>query len=68
MHSSSHEGQGVDGLLTDKATLDIFWLKDDSPADPENLPPPEVIAHDIVDDLEAALDQLRPIAGDPGVW
>jgi type I restriction enzyme M protein len=30
----------------------------------ENLQPPEVIAHEIVDDLEAALEQFRLIAGD----
>ena len=48
----------------DKASLDIFWLKDDSPADSDNLPPPDVIAQEIVDDLEAALEQFRLIAGD----
>lgn len=30
----------------------------------DNLPPPEVIAQEIVDDLEAALEQFRLIAGD----
>jgi hypothetical protein len=48
----------------DKASLDIFWLKDESLADSDNLPPPEVIAQEIVDDLEAALEQFRLIAGD----
>lgn len=47
-----------------KASLDIFWLKDDSLADSDNLPPPEVIAQEIVEDLEAALEQFRLIAGD----
>jgi len=47
-----------------KASLDIFWLKDESLADSDNLPPPEVIAQQIVDDLEAALEQFRLIAGD----
>jgi hypothetical protein len=42
----------------DKASLDIFWLKDDSLADSDNLPPPDVIAQEIVDDLEAALEQF----------
>jgi len=42
----------------------IFWLKDESLADSDNLPPPEVIAQEIVDDLEAALEQFRLIAGD----
>ena len=35
-------------------------------ADSDNLPPPEVIAQEIVDDLEAALEQFRLIAGDLG--
>jgi type I restriction enzyme M protein len=48
----------------DKASLDIFWLKDDSLADSDKLPPPDVIAQEIVDDLEAALEQFRLIAGD----
>jgi type I restriction enzyme M protein len=51
-------------VARDKASLDIFWLKDDSLADSDNLPPPEVIAQEIVVDLEAALEQFRLIAGD----
>jgi type I restriction enzyme M protein len=48
----------------DKASLDIFWLKDDSLFDSDNLPAPEVIAAEIVDDLEAALGQFRLIAAE----
>jgi type I restriction enzyme M protein len=48
----------------DKASLDIFWLKDESLADSDNLPPPDVIAQEIVEDLEAALEQFRLIAND----
>jgi hypothetical protein len=56
---------GYDELVArDKASLDIFWLRDDSLADSDNLPPPDVIAQEIVDDLEAALEQFRLIAGD----
>jgi type I restriction enzyme M protein len=50
----------------DKASLDIFWLRDDALADSDNLPPPDVIAQEIVDDLEAALEQFRLIATDLG--
>jgi len=58
---------GYDELVArDKASLDIFWLKDESLADSDNLPPPEVIAQEIVEDLEAALEQFRLIAGDLG--
>ena len=53
-------------VARDKASMDIFWLKDDSLADSDNLPPPDVIAQEIVDDLEAALEQFRLIAGDVG--
>jgi type I restriction enzyme M protein len=58
---------GYDELIArDKASLDIFLLKDDSLADSDNLPPPDVIAQEIVEDLEAALEQFRLIAGDLG--
>jgi type I restriction enzyme M protein len=50
----------------DKASLDIFWLKDQSLEDSENLPDPGVIGREIVDDLEAALEQFRLIAEDLG--
>lgn len=48
----------------DKASLDIFWLKDDSLESSENLPSPDVLAQEIVEDLEAALAQFREIATD----
>ena len=51
-------------IARDKTSLDIFWLKDDSLADSDKLPPPGVIAQEIVDDLEAALEQFRLIAAD----
>jgi type I restriction enzyme M protein len=51
-------------VARDKASLDIFWLKDESLADSENLPPPGVIAQEIVEDLEVALEQFRLNAED----
>lgn len=45
-------------LERDKTNLDIFWLKDDSLTDLDNLPAPEVIAAEIVENLEAALEQF----------
>jgi type I restriction enzyme M protein len=46
--------------------LDIFWLKDESLADTANLPPPEVIADEMIEDLRAALDELEQLrAGFP---
>lgn len=56
----------ADVIARDKASLDIFWLKDDSLADSDNLPLPDVIAQDIVNDLAVALEQFRLIAGDLG--
>jgi type I restriction enzyme M protein len=46
----------------DKANLDIFWLKDESLEESANLPPPDVIATEIAEDLAAALDQFAEIA------
>ena len=51
-------------VARDKASLDIFWLKDDSLEDSENLPDPDVLAQEIVENLEAALEQFRGIAAD----
>lgn len=53
-------------LARDKAILDLFWLKDESLEASENLPEPGVIAQEIVEDLEAALEQFRLIANDLG--
>ena len=46
----------------DKVNLDIFWLKDDTLDDPDLLPPPDEIAAEIVENLEAALDRFRKVA------
>lgn len=59
-HRFSYE----DLLKRDKANLDIFWLRDESLEDSASLPPPDVIAEEIVEDLRAALEQLEEIAGD----
>lgn len=56
----------ADLIARDKASLDIFWLKDDSLEDSDNLPAPGLIAAEIVQDLEAALEQFRLIAEDLG--
>ena len=51
-------------MKRDKVNLDIFWLKDESLEDSDNLPAPEVIAAEIVENLQAALDQFAAIAAD----
>jgi type I restriction enzyme M protein len=55
-----------DLVARDKASLDIFWLKDESLSESENLPDPDVLAQEIVDDLESALEQFREISADLG--
>jgi len=51
-------------IKRDKASLDIFWLKDESLEDSASLPDPDVIATEIAEDLEAALSQFAQIAAD----
>lgn len=48
-------------IARDKTSLDITWLKDKSLADLDNLPDPDVLALDIVENLEAGLDSFRAI-------
>ena len=55
-----------DLVKRDKANLDIFWLRDESMEDTAALPPPGVIADEILEDLRAALEQMEEIAGDLG--
>lgn len=52
----------ADLLKRDKLNLDIFWLKDDSLDDVDNLPTPDVIAAQIVDNLQAALEVFQSVA------
>jgi len=56
---------GYDELLQrDKVSLDIFWLKDESLEESANLPDPDVIAAEIVEDLRAALEEFEAVLGD----
>ncbi|MCL4551371.1 MAG: type I restriction-modification system subunit M [Bacteroidetes bacterium] len=48
-------------IKRDKTSLDIFWLKDDSIEDSANLPAPDVLAQEIAENLEDALEQMRGI-------
>ncbi|MEO0123199.1 MAG: class I SAM-dependent DNA methyltransferase [candidate division WOR-3 bacterium] len=51
-------------IQRDKVSLDIFWLKDESLEDMENLPDPDTIAKEISENLEDALEQFRNIYDD----
>ena len=49
-------------MARDKANLDLIWLKDDTLEDIDNLPAPEIIAREIVEDLQAALLEFAAVA------
>ena len=49
-------------VARDKVNLDITWLRDESLEDADNLPSPEVIAREIVEDLTAALVEFEAVA------
>ncbi|MDQ7778701.1 MAG: class I SAM-dependent DNA methyltransferase [Planctomycetota bacterium] len=51
-------------MQRDKVSLDIFWLKDESLEDSENLPAPDVLAKEIAENLESALEQFGSISED----
>ena len=48
-------------VARDKANLDILWLKDESLEDTENLPAPAILAAEIVESLETALEEFRGV-------
>ena len=49
----------------DKVNLDICWLRRESLEDLDNLPAPEVVAREIVEDLTAALTEFEAVAAAP---
>jgi type I restriction enzyme M protein len=48
-------------IARDKTSLDITWLKDQSLADLDNLPDPDVLALEIIENLEAGLESFRAV-------
>lgn len=52
----------VDEIMKrDKLSLDIFWIKDKSLADLDNLPPADELADDIIENLQGALDSFKEL-------
>lgn len=49
-------------IARDKASLDVFWLKDESLDNLDDLPPPDVLQQEIIEHLEAALAAFRDVA------
>ena len=45
----------------DKTSLDIFWIKDKSLADLDNLPSPDELADDIIENLQSALASFQEL-------
>lgn len=50
-----------DLIARDKTNLDIFWLKDDSVEDAADLPAPEVLAREILEELESAMSEIQAV-------
>jgi type I restriction enzyme M protein len=45
----------------DKTSLDVFWLRDKSLADLDNLPDPDELAEEIIENLEAGLNSFGEV-------
>ncbi|MFA7591977.1 MAG: hypothetical protein WCY44_11390 [Sphaerochaetaceae bacterium] len=45
----------------DKTSMDFFWIKDKSLADLDNLPDPDVLASEIIDNLQSAFDSFKEL-------
>ncbi len=49
-------------IARDKVSLDLFWLRDESLEDIDNLPAPAVLAAEIAEDLQSALTEIQALA------
>ena len=52
-----------DIIARDKTSLDIFWIKDKSLTDLDNLPDPDILANEIIENIESGLNSFREIVG-----
>ena len=41
--------------------MDIFWIKDKSLTDLDNLPDPEILANEIIENIESGLNSFKEI-------
>ena len=48
-------------MKRDKTSLDLFWIKDKSLADLDNLPSPDVLADEIIENLQGALESFSEL-------
>jgi type I restriction enzyme M protein len=51
----------ADIIARDKTNLDIFWLKDKSLTDLDNLPDPDILAGSIIENIESALEGFKDL-------
>ena len=51
----------ADIIERDKTSLDITWIKDKSLTDLDNLPDPDVLAEEIIDNLHSGIDSFKEI-------
>ncbi len=56
-----NHNQSPEQEARDKTNLDIFWLKDKSLADLDNLPDPDILANEIIENIEAGLESFKEI-------
>ena len=49
------------GIERDKTSLDIFWIKDKSLTDLDNLPDPDILANEIIENIESGLSSFKEI-------
>ena len=48
-------------IARDKVSLDLTWLRDESLQDTDNLPPPNVIAQEMLEEMQSALAELTAL-------
>ena len=53
-------------LVSDKTNLNIFWIKDRSLADLDNLPSPDELATDIMKSLQSTLESFQQLTAKLG--
>jgi len=63
---NNHEGRWrkfslEEVIARDKTSLDITWIKDKSLTDLDNLPDPDVLAEEIIENLEAGIESFKEI-------
>ena len=60
---ASHKSSDTD---REKMGLDLFWIKDKSLADLDSLPEPDVLAADIIENLQSALENFKELQAQLG--